>query len=124
MDRSRTERHGGFHSEIECSSRRLFNFPAAHWIHLRTTQSIESTFATVQARTRVTRQAGSRNAGLAMAFNLMLKGERRWRRVNTPHLVSLVQAGVRFADGKILILPEMPEEVKQAVLEVQENAVD
>jgi putative transposase len=102
----------------------LFNYPAAHWIHLRTTNAIESTFATVKARTRVTKGAGSRNAGLAMAFKLLLEGERRWRRVNSPHLVPLVQAGVRFPDGKTRILPDMPEEAKQAVLKVQENAAD
>ncbi len=102
----------------------LFNYPAAHWIHLRTTNAIESTFATVKARTRVTKGAGSRNAGLAMAFKLLLEGESRWRRVNSPHLVPLVQAGVRFPDGKTRILPDMPEEAKKAVLKVQENAAD
>jgi transposase-like protein len=102
----------------------FFNFPAAHWIHLRTTNAIESTFATVKARTRVTKGAGSRNAGLAMAFKLLLEGESRWRRVNSPHLVALVQAGVKFPDGKTHILPDMPEEAKQAVLKVQEDAAD
>ena len=102
----------------------FFNFPAAHWIHLRTTNAIESTFATVKARTRVTKGAGSRNAGLAMAFKLLLEGESRWRRVNSPHLVALVQAGVKFPDGKTRILPDMSEEAKQAVLKVQEDAAD
>jgi transposase-like protein len=78
----------------------FFDFPAEHWIHLRTTNPIESTFSTVKARTRKTKGAGSRKAGLAMAFKLLLAAEKRWRRINAPHLVALVQAGVRFLDGQ------------------------
>ena len=75
------------------------NYPAAHWIHLRTTNAIESTFATVKARTRSTKGAGARHAGLAMTFKLLMMAETRWRKLNAPHLVSLVQAGVIFPDG-------------------------
>ena len=78
----------------------FFDFPAEHWIHLRTTNPIESTFSTVKARTRKTKGAGSRQAGLAMAFKLLLAAEKRWRRINAPHLVALVQAGVKFPDGQ------------------------
>jgi transposase-like protein len=78
----------------------FFDFPAEHWIHLRTTNPIESPFSTVKARTRKTKGAGSRKAGLAMAFKLLLAAEKRWRRINAPHLVALVQAGVRFPDGQ------------------------
>ncbi len=88
----------------------LFNFmdyPDAHWLHLRTTNAIESTFATVKARTRTTKGAGSRDAGLAMAFKLLTQAERRWRRVNSPHLVALVAAGVKFPDGETRILPNL-----------------
>jgi putative transposase len=77
----------------------FFDFPAQHWIHLRTTNPIESPFATVKARTKKTKGAGSRNAGLAMAFKLLLAAEKRWRRVNAPHLVALVRAGVTFPNG-------------------------
>ena len=83
------------------------NFPAAHWIHLRTTNAIESTFAIVKARTRTTKGAGSRNAGLAMAFKLLTQAEKRWRKVNSPHLVALVQAGVKFPDGQTRVLPNL-----------------
>lgn len=86
----------------------FMDYPAAHWIHLRTTNAIESTFATVKARTRGTKGAGSRNAGLAMAFKLLMMAEKRWRRVNSPHLVALVQAGIEFPDGKTRILPNLP----------------
>ena len=78
----------------------FFDFPAQHWIHLRTTNPIESTFSTVKARTKRTKGAGSRKAGLAMAFKLLLGAERHWRKINAPHLVALVQAGVSFPDGE------------------------
>jgi len=82
----------------------FFDFPAEHWIHLRTTNPIESTFSTVKARTKRTKGAGSRQAGLAMAFKLLLGAERRWRKINAPHLVALVQAGVSFPNGEQLVL--------------------
>ena len=79
---------------------RFFDFPAQHWIHLRTSNAIESAFSTVKARTRTTRGAGSRKAGLALAFKLLEAAEGRWRRVNAPHLVALVRAGEKFQDGE------------------------
>ena len=102
----------------------FFDYPDAHWLHLRTSNAIESAFSTVKARTRTTKGAGSRNAGLAMAFKLLLEAEKCWRRVNSPHLVALVHAGVEFPDGKTRILPDMSEEAKQVVLKVQEDAAD
>jgi putative transposase len=80
----------------------FFDFPAKHWIHLRTTNPIESTFATVKARTRVTKGAGSRNAGLAMAFKLALAAQDGWRRVYSAHLVAVVRAGAAFEDGTLI----------------------
>jgi putative transposase len=74
----------------------FYDFPAEHWIHLETTNPIESTFATVRLRTKVTMGPGSRAAGLAMAFKLIEAAETRWRSVNAPHLVALVRAGVKF----------------------------
>src|SRR5215207_9753494 len=61
-----------------------FAFPAEHWGHLRTTNPIESTFATVKLRQRVTKGAGSRTAGLTMAFKLLTMAQQRWRRLNAP----------------------------------------
>jgi putative transposase len=78
----------------------FFDFPAEHWIHLRTTNPIESPFSTVKARTKRTKGAGSSKAGLAMAFKLLIGAEKRWRRINAPHLVALIQAGVKFLDGQ------------------------
>ena len=84
----------------------FYDFPAEHWIHLRTTNPIESTFATVRLRTRVTKGPGSRAAGVAMAFKLIESAQARWRTVNAPHLVALVRAGARFENGKLVERPD------------------
>jgi putative transposase len=81
------------------------HYPAEPWIHLRTTNPIESTFATVRLRSEVTNGAGSRAAGLAMAFKLIEAAETRWRAVNAPHLVALVRAGAVFEKGKLIERP-------------------
>jgi len=80
----------------------FYDYPAEHWIHLRTTNPIESTFATVRLRQRITKGPGSRAAGVAMAFKLIESAEHRWRAVNAPHLVALVRAGARFEKGKLV----------------------
>jgi transposase-like protein len=77
----------------------FFDLPAEHWVHLKTTNPIESTFATVRLRTKVTKGPGSRAAGLAMAYKLIESAQARWRAVNAPHLVALVRAGVKFEKG-------------------------
>ena len=86
----------------------FYDFPAEHWIHLRTTNPIESTFSTVRLRTRVTRGAGSRRAALAMAYKLLDAAQHRWRRVNAPELVALVRAGATFIDGRLQERQEAP----------------
>ena len=101
----------------------FFNYPAAHWIHLRTTNAIESTFSTVKARTRSTKGAGSRKAGLAMVFKLLMMAEKRWRKINSPHLAVVVQAGVKFPDGKTCILPDMPKSSDELICKPVEVAV-
>ena len=84
----------------------FYDFPAEHWIHLRTTNPIESTFATVRLRQRVTKGPGSRAAGIAMAFKLIESAQARWRAVNAPHLVALVRAGAVFEKGKLIERPD------------------
>jgi putative transposase len=79
----------------------FYDYPLEHWIHLRTTNPIESTFSTVRLRTKVTRGAGSRKAGLAMAYKLLDAAQARWRRINGHELVPLVRAGATFIDGKL-----------------------
>jgi transposase-like protein len=87
----------------------FYNYPADHWVHLRTTNPIESTFATVRLRTKVTKGPGSRVAGLAMAFKLIEAAQDRWRAVNAPHLVALVRAGATFHKGKLVERPSDQE---------------
>lgn len=77
----------------------FFDFPAEHWIHLRTSNPIESPFSTVRLRQRVTKGAGSRTKGLVMAYKLLVMAQQRWRKLNATHLLPLVQAGVKFVDG-------------------------
>jgi putative transposase len=89
----------------------FFDFPAEHWLHLKTSNPIESTFSTVRLRTRVTKGPGSRAAGLAMAFKLLEAAQDRWRAVNGPHLVALVRAGARFDKGVLIERPNDVEEV-------------
>ena len=86
----------------------FYNYPAEHWIHLRTTNPIESTFATVRLRQRVTKGPGSRAAGVAMAFKLIESAQTRWRAVNAPHLVALVRAGATFTNGKLVERSDEP----------------
>lgn len=76
-----------------------FDFPAEHWKHLRTTNIIESPFATVRLRQRVTKGAGSRTKALLMAFKLLDMAQQRWRKLNGAEQLPLVRAGVRFVDG-------------------------
>jgi len=85
----------------------FYDYPAEHWIHLRTTNPIESTFATVRLRQRVTKGPGSRAAGIATAFKLIEAAQHRWRAVKAPHLVALVRAGARFERG-ILVERDPP----------------
>jgi putative transposase len=80
----------------------FYDFPAEHWVHLRTTNPIESTFAPVRARTDLTKGPGSREAGVAMIFKLMEAAEGRWRRINGYELVPLVRARAKFINGELV----------------------
>lgn len=86
----------------------FYDFPAEHWIHLRTTNPIESAYATVRLRTKVTKGAGSRAAALAMVYKLVESAQARWRAVNAPHLVALVRAGAPFERGHLVERHEAP----------------
>lgn len=78
----------------------FYDFPAEHWAHLRTTNPIESTFATVRHRTRQTKGCGSVAATLAMVFQLARVAEKHWRRLNGSELLAQIVTGVKFADGE------------------------
>jgi transposase-like protein len=78
----------------------FYDFPAEHWQHLRTSNPIESTFATVRLRTYRTKGPGSREAGLAMAFKLARKAESRWRKLNGSEKLQDLIDGIVFVDGE------------------------
>jgi len=78
----------------------FYAFPAEHWRHLRTTNAIESSFATVRLRTKVTKGAGSKKAALAMAYKLLDAAQQRWRRFNGHELITDVLDGALFKDGE------------------------
>lgn len=77
----------------------FYDFPAEHWTHLRTTNPIESTFATVRLRTTRTKGCGSRTATLTMVFKLVEQAERHWRRLNKHEHIALLLQGAQFVDG-------------------------
>jgi transposase-like protein len=78
----------------------FYDFPAAHWLSIRSTNVIESAFATVRLRQRVTKGAGSRSKGLTMAFKLLAMAEKRWRRIRSPQIVKELLQGTKFVDGE------------------------
>ncbi|MCX5973479.1 MAG: transposase, partial [Coprothermobacterota bacterium] len=106
MDHFAREFRAAYPKAVECLRKdretllTFYDFPAEHWIHLRTTNPIESSFASVKSRTRQTKGAGSRKAGLAMAYKLILMAQDTWRKITAFHLLPLLRAGVRFEDGK------------------------
>lgn len=77
----------------------FYDFPAEHWIHIRTTNPIESTFATVRLRTKRTKGCGSRTATLTMVYKLVEQAERRWRKLNAHKLILKLIEGATFTDG-------------------------
>ena len=75
----------------------FFRYPAAHWQHLRTTNPIESSFATVKLRTKVTKGAGSPKAAATMAFKLLTECQKKWRCVNEPGEIKICSPGLNIA---------------------------
>ncbi len=89
----------------------FFDFPAEHWKHLRTSNVVESPFATVRLRQRVTKGPGSRSKGLSMAFKLLEMAQKRWRRINGAGKLPLVREGVKFVDGDRVERKNQREEI-------------
>jgi transposase-like protein len=79
----------------------FYNFPAEHWIHIRTTNPIESTFATVRLRTEKTKGCGTRLATLTMVFKLVLETKKTWKKIKGYRLIPKVLEGVTFIDGEL-----------------------
>jgi len=80
----------------------FFDFPAAHWKHIRSTNAIESTFAGVKQRTRNTKGAGSAQMAAAMTFKLLLESQRKWRKVSAPENISWVTNKLEIKDGVLV----------------------
>jgi hypothetical protein len=80
----------------------FYDYPAEHWIHLRTTDPIESTFATVRHRTKVTKGPGITPRGPGHGLQLIESAQARGRAVNAPHLVALVRAGAVLKNGRLV----------------------
>ena len=108
IERFRDEYEAGYPKAVASLTRdqetllTFFDFPAEHWKHIRTTNVIESPFATVRLRQRVTKGAGSRSRGLVMVFKLLAMAEKRWRRLDGHQLLPLVRAGAAFNDGVLV----------------------
>ena len=77
----------------------FYDFPAEHWRHIRSTNPIESTFATVRLRTHKTKGCGSRMASLTMVFKLVQAAEKRWQKLHSSNLIQMVLNDVKFIDG-------------------------
>ena len=77
----------------------FYDFPAKHWKHIRTTNPIESVFATVRNRTRKTKGCLSRKTALSMVFKLMMSAKKKWRKLSGTNRLPEVIQGVEFKDG-------------------------
>lgn len=105
FDHFETKYEAKFSKAVECLRKdrdvllTFYDFPAQHWIHLRTTNPVESTFATVRLRQRRTKGNGTRLASLVMVFKLVQAAEKRWRKLNEPELIKDVFSGRKFVDG-------------------------
>ena len=77
----------------------FYEYPAEHWKHIRTSNPIESTFATVRHRTKRTKGCLSRKTGLAMAFKLMMSAHKKWRKLDGQNRLPEIIQGIEFRDG-------------------------
>lgn len=89
----------------------FFNYPAAHWQHLRTTNPIESAFATVKLRTSVTKGAGSTTTAATMAFKLLTECQKKWRRVSNPNEIKNLIEGLEYRNGIVVTPPSSSQEI-------------
>jgi transposase-like protein len=91
----------------------FYSYPQEHWLSIKTTNPIESLFATVKLRTNAARRIKSPRSALCLVFQLFLRAQRNWRRLNAPHLVIKVIEGVKFEDG-LEVKPKKPTAEKHA----------
>lgn len=81
----------------------FYDYPAEHWVHIRTSNPIESTFATVRLRTKRSRNCGSRETTLAMVFKLLQSAQKRWKRIKGFRKLELVVNNVQFRNGEQVV---------------------
>lgn len=81
----------------------FYDFPAQHWIHIRTTNPIESAFSTVRLRTKKSRNCGSRDTILAMVFKLLEAAQKHWKKLKGFNLLTLVINNIKFKDGEQVV---------------------
>ncbi len=99
--------HDKYPKAVECLQKdeqvlfTFYDFPAAHWAHIRTTNPIESTYATIRHRTKRTKGCGSRMATLTMVWKLAMEAQKTWRRLMGHQHITLVMEGRRFVDGEL-----------------------
>ncbi len=109
FDRTLTRFEAKYPKAMDCLAKdreemlAFYDFPAEHWVHIRTTNPIESTFATVRLRSKRTRNCGSRDTTLAMVYKLMLSAQKRWKRIKGFRKLELVVNNVPFRDGEQVI---------------------
>jgi putative transposase len=96
----------------------FYDFPAEHWAHLRTTNPIESVFATVRLRTGKTKNCGSRKTTLAMAYKLIVTAQKKWRRLRGYKLLADVIQGVKFKDGERVEPDQQQDHAEKAVHQI------
>ncbi len=105
MERFSERFHKDYPRAVECllkdkdSLLMYYNYPREHWASLKTTNPIESIFATVKLRTNAARRIKSPRSALYLIFQLIIRAQKRWRRINAPNLVTKVLEGVKFEDG-------------------------
>ncbi len=105
FDRFVTTCEGKYPKATECLAKdraeqlAFYDFPAEHWVHIRTTNPVESTLATVRLRTHKTRGCLSRHTAMTMVFKLIQNAQKRWRRLNASDYLKDVIPGVEFRDG-------------------------
>ncbi len=93
---------------VECLSKSwtelttFFHYPAQHWQHIRTTNPIESSFATVKLRTKVTKGAGSKETAAVMAFKLLNECQKKWRKLRGNEEFKKLLKGVEYKDGLMI----------------------
>lgn len=87
----------------------FYDFPAEHWMHIRTTNPIESTFSSVRLRTKRSRNCGSRETTLTMVYKLLETAQKNWRKIKGFKLLTLVVNNVQFKDGEVVKEQSMKE---------------